>query len=79
MLALGALAAALLSTSFGEEPAYVLQTTPVKRIEAEYVYERTFPHHVASEWVVFLAQPPELPGQTRVAASAKPASAKCGT
>jgi transglutaminase-like putative cysteine protease len=45
------------------EPAYVLETAPVRTVEAVLTYEIQAPGLTADEWVAFVAKPPELVGQ----------------
>jgi transglutaminase-like putative cysteine protease len=53
-------------------PQYALQTSPAKKVEAVFTWEINAPQLQATEWVVVVAQPPELPGQTDVSISAEP-------
>lgn len=52
--------------------AYALEVTPARTIRAILSCEVNAPRLVASEWIVCVARPPELPGQTRVTARMTP-------
>jgi transglutaminase-like putative cysteine protease len=67
----GSLAALLLTAD--PAPAYTIVSKPVQSIEAELTYSQQNPSFKAKEWVLFVAQPPELPSQTKVSISVEPA------
>lgn len=52
---------------------YALQTWPVVDVEATLTYSAQTPKLWATEWIMFLARPPELPGQTGVQSRIEPA------
>lgn len=70
----GALYASLAAVLLTAEPApaYTIAVKPAQRIEAELTYGQQFPNIKAKEWVLFVAQPPELPGQTSVSVKVEP-------
>jgi transglutaminase-like putative cysteine protease len=53
-------------------PKYALLTSPSKKVEAIFTWEFKAPQLQATEWVVVVAKPPDLPGQTSVSISAEP-------
>jgi transglutaminase-like putative cysteine protease len=53
-------------------PAQMLEVKPAQRIEAEASFTYQFPELKAQEWVIFAAQAPLLPCQTRVSSSLLP-------
>jgi transglutaminase-like putative cysteine protease len=56
-------------------PAYVLETADVRRVEATLTYTVHCDGVRAKEWIVFAAQAPELPGQTKVESRLEPGGA----
>src|SRR4051812_28932780 len=54
------------------QPAYALEASPAKTIDATYTFDVHSPRMAATEWVVYAARPPELPGQTKVRATLEP-------
>lgn len=57
-----------------EAPAgYQLETYPVRRIEADLTHAQRCPNLKAKEWIIFVAQPPELPGQSKLSLRTEPA------
>lgn len=67
----GSLAALLLTAE--PVPAYMIAAKPAQQIEAELTYSHQNPNLKAKEWVIFIAQPPELSSQTKVSATVEPA------
>jgi transglutaminase-like putative cysteine protease len=55
-------------------PAYRIESTVVQKIEAEHRYNHRFTGLKAKEWLLCVAQPPELPGQTNLKISMEPAA-----
>jgi len=53
-------------------PAYVLETADPRRVEAVLTYTVRCDGVRAREWIVFAAQAPELPGQTKVESRLEP-------
>jgi transglutaminase-like putative cysteine protease len=64
-----------LSAVPAESPAYVLETADVRRVEAVLTYTVRCDGVRAREWIVFAAQAPELPGQTKVESRLEPGGA----
>src|SRR5437667_1529382 len=60
------LSTSLLLVSAAPSPAYTLKVAEKERIEAVLTYKIEMPKLVAQEWIVYLAQAPELPGQVQV-------------
>jgi hypothetical protein len=54
-------------------PAYVLETADARRVEATLTYSVRGDNLKVKEWVVFAAQAPELPGQTKMETLLEPA------
>src|SRR5262249_41175489 len=59
------LSALLMSLAVAAEPqpAYVMETKPSQKIEAELVVSERFPSFKAKEWVIYAGDAPRLPGQ----------------
>ena len=55
-----------------EDSPYVLITTEAQRVHAVLRFEIDAPQLQASEWVLFVAKPPTLPGQTAQSAKLEP-------
>jgi len=54
-------------------PAYIVRVTAERPIEAELTFLcRYGPNFKAKEWMIFAAQPPELPGQAKVRTMLEP-------
>src|SRR5438128_6463430 len=47
-------------------PAYTLKMAEKERIEGVLIYRIEMPKLMAEEWIVYVAQAPELPGQVQV-------------
>ncbi len=56
-----------------QKPPYLLQTTPVRKVEATYTYEVRYPNLEANEWEVVVARPRDLPGQSVAKVTVEPA------
>src|SRR5437868_13648022 len=56
-------------------PAYVLETADAQRVEATLTYSMRCDDLKAKEWIVFAAEAPELPGQTKVKSRLEPGGA----
>jgi transglutaminase-like putative cysteine protease len=67
----GSLAALLLTAD--PAPAYTIVSKPSQSIEAELTYSHQNPNLKAKDWVIFIAQPPELPSQTKASLTVEPA------
>jgi hypothetical protein len=65
----------VLSMAAAQSP-YVLDARETKKVQATLRYEVTHPHLKAKEWVVFLAEAPELPRQRGVKMTIDPAGVR---
>ena len=65
--------AACLALSAPNKPGYVLETAqPPRPVEAALTFEIQAPGLAANEWVAFVAQPMDLPGQSHTSLEIKP-------
>jgi transglutaminase-like putative cysteine protease len=55
-------------------PAYSLEIKPARHIEAELTFSQSYKNFKAKDWVVCVARPPELPGQTKLTTTMEPAA-----
>lgn len=61
------------SPSAAGPTGYQLESYPIRRIEAELTHAQRCPNLKAREWIIFVAQPPELPGQSKLSLRTEPA------
>jgi len=66
------LCSALLCWTLTAPPTHAIETTEAQRIEAELNLSHRYGSFKAKEWVVFAAQPPELPRQSKITFSMEP-------
>lgn len=56
-----------------QTPAYVIQSKPVRTVEATYSFQAIYRAFKATDWVLFVAKPPDLPSQTVAKVATLPA------
>ena len=63
------------TTSFAQKkPAYFLQSTSIRKVEATYTYEVRYPNLDAKEWELVVAKPRDLPAQLVTKVTVEPAA-----
>ena len=66
------LCGALLCWTLTAPPAFAIESTEAQRIEAELNLSHRYGAFKAKEWVLYAAQPPELPRQSKLAFNMEP-------
>jgi transglutaminase-like putative cysteine protease len=73
LLTIGLLALAAPGGYAKPKPAYILQTIPVRKVEATYTYEVRYPNLDAQVWELVVAMARNLPGQSVAKVVTEPA------